>query len=146
VFNVRPATPEDVPRIWELVLGLAEFERLSDAVTGSQESFAGGLGRDFECWVGIADGKIVGYMLGFRTYSTFRARAGFWLEDLFVEPRHRGKGFGKCMLGALIDYAAAEGLGRLEWSVLDWNESAIRFYERMGATVMPDWRTCRISF
>jgi GNAT superfamily N-acetyltransferase len=136
----------DMPRVWELVLELAEFERLSHLVTGSAEALAAGLDRHFRCNVCEVDGRIVGYTLCFPTFSTFRAQPGLWLEDLYITPEQRAAGHGKAMLEALIEDCRREGYGRLEWSVLDWNVDAIGFYERMGATLLPDWRTCRITF
>ena len=89
--------------------------------------------------------QVVGFALFFTNFSTFLARPGLYLEDLFVEPELRGRGIGQALLTRLAELAAERGCGRFEWSVLDWNVNAIRFYERMGATVMPDWRICRIA-
>jgi GNAT superfamily N-acetyltransferase len=144
---IREATLADLPRVWSLIGELAEFERLSHAVTGSLECLSLGLGKHYYCFVcQPSGGEIVGYCLGFNTYSTFRAQPGLWLEDLYVTPDQRGRGYGKAMLSYLMEWCRREGLGRLEWSVLDWNESAIGFYESMGATVLSDWRICRVSF
>ena len=143
---IREATPADMQQVWQLINELAEFERLSHAVTGSLELLEQGLDKHFYCFVCEQDEQIVGYCLGFNTYSTFRTLPGLWLEDLYVTPEQRGKGFGKAMLSFLMDWCRREGFGRLEWSVLDWNEGAIGFYQNMGATLLPDWRICRISF
>jgi GNAT superfamily N-acetyltransferase len=143
---IREANPADLARVWELIQELAEFERLSAAVTGSLEQLEGGLGKYFYCLVCEVEEQIVGYSLGFKTYSTFRTQPGLWLEDLYVTPEQRGRGYGRAMLQFLMDWCKREGLGRLEWSVLDWNEGAIGFYENMGATLLPDWRICRVSF
>ena len=89
--------------------------------------------------------RVVGFALFFTNFSTFLARPGLYLEDLFVEPELRGRGIGQALLTRLAELAAERGCGRFEWSVLDWNVNAIRFYERMGATVMPEWRICRIA-
>lgn len=89
--------------------------------------------------------EIVGFALFFTNFSTFLTQPGLYLEDLYVRPAHRGQGIGEAVLTRLARLALERGYGRFEWSVLDWNENAIRFYERMGATVMPDWRICRIS-
>jgi GNAT superfamily N-acetyltransferase len=91
------------------------------------------------------DGEPVGFALYFHTYSTFLARRGLWLEDLFVLPTARGLGVGKALLRAVADVAVQRGCGRFEWSVLDWNTPAIRFYESLGAAVMPDWRIARVT-
>jgi GNAT superfamily N-acetyltransferase len=90
-------------------------------------------------------GEIVAFALFFTNYSTFLARPGLYLEDLYVQPAHRGTGIGKALLSHLGQLAAERGCGRFEWSVLDWNADAIAFYEGLGATVMPDWRICRVS-
>jgi GNAT superfamily N-acetyltransferase len=137
-----------VPRIWELVLELAEYERLTETVSGSLEQLHEslfGARPACQCIVALFDGLVVGYALTFPTYSTFRTRCGMWLEDLYVTPSHRGKGVGKAMLRYLIERGREADLGRIEWSVLDWNESAIEFYRSMGADVLPDWRFCRVS-
>jgi GNAT superfamily N-acetyltransferase len=143
---IREATAADMPAVWNLVAELAEFERLSDHLVGSADDLARHLGKHFYCFVYERSGSVLGYCLGFNTYSTFRTQPGLWLEDLYVTPAERGKGVGKAMLQFLIDWCEREQFGRLEWSVLDWNENAIGFYERMGATLLPDWRICRISF
>jgi len=145
---IRPATRADIRRVWDLVLELAEYERLSHAVTGSvvdleRHAFDE---RVVDVHVAEESGQVVGYSISFTSYSTFRAQPGIWLEDLYVSPEFRGKGYGKALLQNLMAVARAREAGRLEWSVLDWNESAIRFYEAMGATVLPDWKICRVSF
>ncbi len=88
---------------------------------------------------------MVGYALSFPTYSTFRTQPGLWLEDIYVTPAERGRGLGKAMLLHLIEEGRRAGLGRIEWSVLDWNQPAIDFYASLGADVLPDWRICRVS-
>ena len=95
--------------------------------------------------VAEVDGAVVGFALWFTSFSTFLCRPGVWLEDLFVLPEHRGCGLGKAMLRRLAALAVERGCGRFEWSVLDWNAPAIRFYEAMGAAVLPDWRICRVT-
>ena len=145
---IRPAERKDTTRIWELIQELADYEKLSHAVTGSADVLEKHLFDEKICRVFVfeLDGVVIGYTLSFPTYSTFRTLPGMWLEDLYVTPEHRGKGFGKAMLNNLIDHCQNNHLGRLEWSVLDWNEPSIQFYKSMGADVMPDWRICRISF
>ena len=95
--------------------------------------------------VGVVGASVVAFALFFTNFSTFLGKPGLYLEDLYVQPAHRGSGLGKALLQHLGALAVARGCGRFEWSVLDWNEGAIRLYEKMGATVMPDWRICRIT-
>ena len=95
--------------------------------------------------VGEVGGEVVAFALFFTNFSTFLAKPGLYLEDLYVKPAHRGSGIGRALLTHLGALAVERGYGRFEWSVLDWNENAIRFYEKMGATVMPEWRICRVT-
>jgi GNAT superfamily N-acetyltransferase len=143
---IREAVPEDVPQIWTLVESLAIFEELAHTLTGTADSLRHWLFEEkiAECLVCEDAGGIVGYAIFFPTFSTFRTRPGIWLEDVFVLPSHRGKGYGKQLLIAVIDIAKQREYGRVEWSVLDWNEGAIGFYEALGAAVLPDWRICRV--
>jgi GNAT superfamily N-acetyltransferase len=146
--TLRVAEPRDVPAIVGLIRELAEFEKLSHLCQVSAESLAPHLFGDkpvVESVVGDVDGQVVAFALFFTNFSTFLAKPGLYLEDLYVQPARRGTGLGKALLEHLGRLAAERGCGRFEWSVLDWNERAIRFYEGMGATVMPDWRICRIS-
>jgi GNAT superfamily N-acetyltransferase len=148
VFAIRPAVREDVASIVRLIHGLAEFEKLTHLVEVTPESLAPHLFGDrpvAEALVAERVGRVVAFALFFTNFSTFLARPGLYLEDLFVEPEERGRGIGQALLAHLAGLAAERGCGRFEWSVLDWNVNAIRFYERMGATVMPDWRICRIA-
>jgi GNAT superfamily N-acetyltransferase len=147
-FLLRAAQPRDVDALVGLIHELAEFEKLShlcfvDAASLAPHLF--GPRPVAECLVGEVAGQVVAFALFFGTFSTFLARPGLYLEDLYVQPAHRGSGLGKALLMRLGRLAAERGCGRFEWSVLDWNENAIAFYERMGATLMPDWRICRIS-
>jgi GNAT superfamily N-acetyltransferase len=147
-FAIRPALRGDVASIVRLIHGLAEFEKLTHLVQVTPESLAPHLFGDrpvAEALVAERAGRVVAFALFFTNFSTFLARPGLYLEDLFVEPEARGQGIGQALLEQLARLAAARGCGRFEWSVLDWNEGAIRFYQRMGATVMPDWRICRIA-
>jgi GNAT superfamily N-acetyltransferase len=131
-----------------LIQGLAEYERLSDAVIGAQDQLLEhlfGTQPACRCRVAEVEGRIVGYALTFQTYSTFRTQPGVWLEDLFVLPDYRGMGFGKQLILDVIRDAASRGVGRVEWSVLSWNEPSIDFYKRIGAELLEDWRICRIS-
>lgn len=145
---LRPATPADVPTIFQLIRALADYEKLSHAVTGTAADLETHLFGPHPCaevvlaeWEGI----VAGFALFFRNYSTFLTRPGLYLEDLFVLPDYRGRGVGKALLKHLGQVAIERGYGRVEWSVLDWNQPAIAFYERMGATVLPDWRICRVT-
>ena len=147
-FVLRPAELGDVSAIVQLINGLAEFEKLTHLVQVTPESLAPHLFGErpvAEALVAERAGRVVAFALFFTNFSTFLARPGLYLEDLFVEPEARGQGIGQSLLEHLARLAATRGCGRFEWSVLDWNEGAIRFYQRMGATVMPDWRICRIA-
>jgi len=148
-YTLRAAERRDVDAIVALIRGLAEFEKLTHLLEVTPERLAPHLFGDkpvAEAWVAeVEGGAIVAFALFFTNFSTFLARPGLYLEDLFVEPEARGHGIGQALLEHLARLAAARGCGRFEWSVLDWNEGAIRFYQRMGATVMPDWRICRIA-
>jgi GNAT superfamily N-acetyltransferase len=145
---LRSARPEDVSTLFELIQALAEYENLSHAVTGDARTLKEHLfGSPVYAQAILAEveGKGVGFALFFPSYSTFLTQPGIYLEDLFVLPEFRGQGIGKAILSKLAQLAVEQGCGRLEWSVLDWNESAIGFYRRMGATVLPDWRICRVT-
>ncbi|MFN0073053.1 MAG: N-acetyltransferase family protein, partial [Chloroflexota bacterium] len=146
--HIRPATPDDVPLIFELICGLAEYERLSHEVVGSQDDLRAHLfGARVYCEALIAEDDLgpAGFALYFHNYSTFRVQPGLYLEDLYVLPERRGQGIGKALLRQLAAIAVERGCGRLEWSVLDWNTPAIGFYQRLGARLMDDWTTCRVD-
>ncbi|MBA4177184.1 MAG: GNAT family N-acetyltransferase [Leptothrix sp. (in: Bacteria)] len=145
---VRPAAPADVPAIVGLIRELAVYERLEHLVVVTPEVLLGqlfGARPAAEAVVGEVDGRVVAFALFFTNFSTFLGRPGLYLEDLYVQPAFRGTGLGKALLSHLGALAVARGCGRFEWSVLDWNANAIRFYEKMGATVMSDWRICRVT-
>lgn len=145
---IRPATAIDTPAIARLIRALAEYERLSHAVTFDEARLREHLfgPRPFaEVLVAEEAGAVVGFALFFHNYSTFVGRPGIYLEDLFVEPEHRGKGHGKALLRALARLAVERGCGRLEWAVLNWNEPAIRFYRAWGAVPMNDWTGYRLA-
>jgi GNAT superfamily N-acetyltransferase len=147
-FSLRFADRSDVPVILDLVRGLAAYERLADECIANEEQLAETLFGDrlfAEVILGEFEARPVGFALFFHSYSTFLARPGIYLEDLFVYPEWRGRGFGRAMLEYLAHLAVARGCGRLEWSVLDWNASAIRFYDRLGAVAMDDWTTFRLT-
>lgn len=145
---IRWAKPADVSAIMDLIKALAVYENLAEAVTGNAEALEAHLFGEIsyaEVLVGEWEGKIVGFALFFSNYSTFLTQPGIYLEDLFVLPDYRRQGIGRALLKSVAKIANARGAGRLEWSVLDWNQSAIVFYEKMGADVLPDWRICRVS-
>ena len=145
---VRSATPTDVPILFQLIQALAKYENLSAAVTGNvgalQEHLFGS--RPYvEAIIAEYAGKTAGFALFLHNYSTFLTQPGIYLEDLFVLPEYRRQGAGKAILSYLAGLAVERGCGRLEWSVLDWNEPAIAFYRRMGAAILEDWRICRVT-
>lgn len=147
-MKIRAADPSDVPLILELIRELAGYERLADQAVASEESLARHLfGPAPRAEVLIADdgNNCAGFALFFHSFSTFLGRPGLYLEDLFVRPAFRGKGIGRRLLGALAQIAEARECGRMEWAVLDWNESAIGFYRAMGAVPMNDWTVFRLS-
>ncbi|NER32961.1 MAG: GNAT family N-acetyltransferase [Oscillatoria sp. SIO1A7] len=147
-FIIRPATRDDVPVLFELIKALAEYEKLSHAVTGSAEVLAEHLFGERPCAEAIlaeSDGQKVGYALFFYNYSTFLTKPGIYLEDLFVLSDYRGRGIGKALITYVFQLAKERGCGRVEWSVLDWNEPAQEFYRHLGADILPDWRICRLT-
>jgi GNAT superfamily N-acetyltransferase len=147
-FQIRSAQPADVPAVFSMIRELAEFEQLSHLMVATEASLQEalfGVGPSCECLVGEEQGEPVAFALFFHNFSTFLGRKGLYLEDLYVKPPHRGRGHAKAMLHYLAGLAVERQCGRFEWSVLDWNVNAIRFYENMGATVLPDWRICRVT-
>ena len=146
--TVRSATPADAALIYGFIRDLAEYERMLDEVEATEADIAKVLfspaPRAF-CDIVEVDGQAVGFALWFYNFSTFRGRHGIYLEDLFVRPEVRGKGAGKALLRALARRCLDEGLPRLEWSVLDWNQPAIVFYDGLGATSKAEWITRRLS-
>jgi GNAT superfamily N-acetyltransferase len=146
--TLRRAEPADIDAIVALIGELAEFEQLAHLVEVTPDKLAPHLFGErpaAECVVGEIGGEVVAFALFFTNFSTFLARPGLYLEDLYVRPAHRGGGLGKALIEYLGRLAAERGCGRFEWSVLDWNANAIAFYEKLGASVLPDWRICRIS-
>ncbi len=148
-FTLRAAEPPDVPAIAGLIGELAAFEKLEHLLQLTPERLHPHLFGErpvVACTVAESDAaEVVAFALYFTNFSTFLAQPGLYLEDLYVQPAWRGIGVGKALLGHLGALAVSRGYGRFEWSVLDWNEHAIRFYAKMGATVMPQWRICRIA-
>jgi GNAT superfamily N-acetyltransferase len=148
MVDIVPATVADVPLILRLITALAEYERLADQVVATEDTLRASLfGPHPSAHVVIArvGGEPAGFALWFYNYSTFLAKPGLYLEDLFVLPAFRGRGVGKALLAHLAGIAVARGCGRMEWSVLDWNAPAIGFYKKLGAAVLEDWRTCRLT-
>lgn len=148
MLKIRPAQVEDVDPIFELILGLAKYEQLTDRVTGNSDLLRSHLfgSRPYaESIVAELDTKIVGFGLFFHNYSTFLTQPGLHLEDVFVLPEYRRQGIGKALMMSVAKIAFDRGCGRLEWSVLDWNQPAIDFYQSLGATILPEWKICRMT-
>jgi len=146
--TIRPAVEGDVPLILQLIRELAEYEKLPHEVTASEADLRAslfGARPDAEVIVAELDGSAAGYALFFHNFSTFHCKRGLYLEDLFVRPEFRGRGIGKQLLSRLAQLAVDRECARLEWVVLDWNESAIRFYESLGAVPMSDWTVYRLT-
>jgi len=147
-LTISIATEHDVPHILAFIKALAEYERLADSVVATEDGLRATLfgPRPYaECVIARWRGEPAGFALFFHNYSTFLARPGVYLEDLFVNPEFRGKGIGRSLLRYLAGVAVERNCGRLEWSVLDWNESAIGFYKRLGAQPMDEWTVFRVS-
>ena len=150
-YDIAPAAPADVADVHALIVGLAEYERLTDLCVSTPADIRAALFGSpaaAEALIVRDRGKTrqaLGFALFFHTFSTFRGRRSLWLEDLFVRPEARGRGIGKALLLALAALAKARGCARFEWSVLDWNRPAIGFYEKLGAEVLPDWRIARVT-
>lgn len=145
---IRAAEPSEVGTILALMRELAEFEKLTHLFVATEDDLADalfGTRPAAEALVAERDGTLVGYALFFHNYSTFLGRRGLYLEDLYVQPSQRGTGLGTAMLRQLAALAVERRCARFEWSVLDWNQPAIDFYEKMGATVLPDWRIVRVT-
>ncbi|NDJ23127.1 GNAT family N-acetyltransferase [Nostoc sp. B(2019)] len=145
---LRFAKPADCNVLFELIQGLAEYEKLSHAVTGNALALKEHLFSTpsyVEAILAEYAGQAVGFALFFHNYSTFLTKPGIYLEDLFVLPEYRRHGIGKALLIKVAQIAVERNCGRLEWSVLDWNESAQAFYRSMGASILDDWRICRVT-
>ncbi len=145
--HIRPATPDDVSAIHGLLLELAEFEKITHLVEATEDSTHEALFGEnpaAEALVTEVEGQIVATAVFFRNYSTFVGRPGLYLEDIYVRPEHRGKGIGRALLAELAKIAKSQGCGRMEWTVLDWNQRAIEFYEKLDAEIMQGWRIVRL--
>ncbi|KFA15892.1 GNAT family acetyltransferase [Xanthomonas vasicola pv. musacearum NCPPB 4392] len=146
--QIRSATPDDVPLLHELITALAVYEREPDAVKASLEDLRTSLfgeGATAHALICEQDGQVLGFAVYFFNYSTWLGRNGLYLEDLFVRPQARGKGAGLALLRHLAQLAVQRGCGRVEWSVLDWNQPAIDFYQAVGARPMDGWTVYRLD-
>lgn len=147
-LTIAPATAHDVPLILALIRELADYEQLSDQVSATEAALRASLFGErpaAEVLVARSGGEPAGFALFFPNYSTFLAKPGIYLEDLFVRTAFRGQGIGKALLASVAALAVARGCGRFEWSVLDWNDPAIGFYRRLGARPLDDWTMFRIA-
>ena len=147
-FRIERATARDVPVILAMIKALAEYEKMSDQVTATQDTLRASLFGPrpaAEVVIGYAGDQPAGFALFFHNYSTFLGRPGIYLEDLFVAPEWRGSGLGTRLLTFLAKLAVERGCGRVEWSVLDWNEPAIGFYKKLGARPMDEWTIFRVT-
>lgn len=147
-FSIRSATANDVPLILSLIKELAQYEKLSHAVVATEDDLKEslfGARPAAEVVIGYEGSEPVGYALFFSTFSTFVGKPGIYLEDLYVRPVARRKGYGRALLLHLAQLARERGCGRLEWSVLDWNEPSINFYKSLGAVPLDDWTVFRLD-
>ncbi len=147
-FEIREATESDVPLILQFIRDLADYEKLAHLVVASEEKLRAtlfGSSPFAEVVIAEEDGTPAGFAIFFHNYSTFLGQPGIYLEDLFVKPEYRGRGYGKALLARLAQIARARDCGRVEWAVLDWNEPSIAFYKSLGARAMDDWRTFRLT-
>lgn len=149
-LTIREAVPDDVPEILRLIKALATYEKEPDAVEATTDDLAAALfprtgTPTTHCLIAEIDGRVAGFAVWFVSFSTWTGRNGIWLEDLFVEPDHRGAGAGKALLARLAAICAERGWTRLEWTVLRWNEPSIAFYRALGAVPQSEWETYRVD-
>lgn len=150
-WTIATATPSDLPALLEMIRALAVYEKLEHLVVVDEKRLAAALFGERPAAEALiaseagGNGTSVGFALFFHTFSTFLGQRGLWLEDLFVYPPYRGRGLGRRLLSELAALARERQCGRFEWAVLDWNAPAIGFYQRMGATLLPDWRIARVT-
>lgn len=147
-LTVRPATPGDAPLLLAFVHGIAEYEGLTHQVVATEESLRtslAGAPPQVEALLGFVDGEPAGFATYFHTYSTFLTRRGMYLEDIYVSPEHRRRGLGTALLRRVAAITVERGCGRFEWAALDWNVDAHRFYERLGAEMLSEWRLFRVT-
>ena len=144
---IREATPKDLDSIWDLILGLAEYEKASDQVKTTKEQIGKSLFEEdvAKCHVAEIDGEVIGIAQWFLNYSTWTGVPGIYLEDLFVKPEFRGKGAGLALMKELARICVEKGYARFQWWVLDWNEPSINFYKKLGAVPMDEWTVYRLS-
>ena len=145
---IRSAEEKDASDIIKLIKELAEYEKLTDMVVVSEDDIkkvAFGKDKFVEILIAEYEGNFAGQALFFNNFSTFLGKPGIYLEDLVVRPKYRGKGIGKALLQKIIDFAKERNYGRVEWSVLDWNEPAIKFYQNIGAEMMETWKLFRLT-
>jgi GNAT superfamily N-acetyltransferase len=148
MLELRAATPADVPDIRSLIRELAEYEREPhQAIATEADLLRDGFGPQprYHCLLARWDGQVAGFVFYFHNYSTWQGRWGLYLEDLFVRPEYRGNGIGKALLVELARIAVEKGCGRFQWQVLDWNQPAIDFYEKLGAKALREWITMRVD-
>ena len=147
-IKIRKVEPGDIPVILKLIKDLAQYEKLSDQVTATEELLRKNLfgkNRFIEVWLAEYQNKAAGYLIFYYNFSSFLTKAGLFIEDIFVLPEFRGKGIGKKLLLKVIEIAKERDCGRVEWNVLDWNEPAISFYKKIGAKTLDEWTTFRIT-
>jgi len=147
-FTVRPAKPDDVEAIHEMLIELAVYEKIDhlvEATTASTHEALFGSSPAAEALIAEDKNALIATAIYFQNYSTFMGRPGLYLEDIYVQPAHRGNGIGKSLMIELAKIARSRNCQRMEWTVLDWNTRAIDFYERLGAQTLPDWRIVRLS-
>lgn len=147
-LEIKTVTKNDIPLVLEFIRELAEYERMADQVVASEKSIEQSLFGESpvaEAFMGRVNNEPVAFAIIFHNYSTFVSKPGLYLEDLFVKPEERGKGYGKTMLRFLAKLAVERGCGRFEWAVLDWNKPAVDFYKSLGAEAMDEWTVYRLS-
>jgi GNAT superfamily N-acetyltransferase len=148
MLTIRFATIADTATLLDLIRGLAEYEHLSHLVTATDATLKDalfGARPGAEALLGFEDDELIGFAVFFHNFSTFLGRRGLWLEDIFIKPEHRRKGYGRALFLHVARIAHERGCGRYEWAALDWNEPAIRFYKSMGAVALDDWTTFRVA-
>ena len=147
-LQIRPATEADVQLLFDLILELAEYEKLAEEVAGDPEVLRRSLFEEKAAEALLlesADGEAIGYAIFFTTFSTFECRSGIWLEDVYVRPEHRRGGIGRAVMEHLAQIALERGHVRLDWVALEWNEMALSFYDKLGAKRLDDWKLLRLE-